>query len=74
MVYVNFLTSSIQFGFQIKSAGDIKAQKVRFQQSVLAQISESKRHGIDRLIIGFAADLTSKSNAQKVRGILSVIG
>jgi hypothetical protein len=60
-----------KYGIQLKSNGDVKPKD--FANKTLAQIQDSKQHGLRRLFVVLAADITYSSNAQKVRGIVSRI-
>jgi len=44
-----------------------------FENRTLAQIQDLRQHGLERLFVILAADITNNSNAQKVRGMLSAI-
>jgi hypothetical protein len=61
--------SQLRFGVQAKSFNDI--QESNFAKNVKAQITESHRHTLDKLIIAFAGDLTHKKQPEKVRGLIS---
>jgi hypothetical protein len=60
-----------KYGVQLKSNGDVEEEG--FANKTLAQIQDSRQHGLERLFVVLAADITNASNAQKVRGILSRI-
>jgi hypothetical protein len=60
-----------KYGAQLKSNGDVK--KNGFEEKTLAQIQDSRQHGLRRLFVVLAADITYASNAQKVRGFVSRI-
>jgi hypothetical protein len=70
-VLLEFLKSKVKIGFQIKSYNDINQKE--FTQSCIAQISRSRKHNINRLIIGVGADLTDVHQREKVRGLTSEI-
>jgi hypothetical protein len=69
-VLIDLLSSRIHFGIQIKSYNDIEDNL--FSKNVNAQISQSHRHDLTKLIVGFAGDLTDKRNKknqkEKIRG------
>jgi len=48
-VSMNLVTSKANFGFQIKSYGDVK--KKDFSSKVNAQINQSRRHKLNRLVL-----------------------
>lgn len=56
-------------GVQLKSNGDIEDE--RFAATTIVQIQDSRQHGLKKLYVVFCGDLTSTSNCQKVRSILS---
>ena len=60
-----------KFGVQLKSNGDVEEKS--FAVKTLAQIQDSKQHGLERLYVILAADISSNSNIQKVRGFESRI-
>jgi hypothetical protein len=60
-----------KYGVQLKSNGDVK--KNGSEEKTLAQIQDSRQHGLKRLFVVLAADITYASNAQKVRGFVSRI-
>jgi hypothetical protein len=60
-----------KYGVQLKSNGDVEEDG--FANKTLAQIQDSRQHGLERLFVVLAADITNASNAQKVRGIVSRI-
>lgn len=61
--------SRLRFGVQVKSFYDV--QEGNFTKNVKAQITESHRHSLDKLIIAFAGDLTRRNQPEKVRGLIS---
>jgi hypothetical protein len=60
-----------KYGVQLKSNGDIEEEG--FANKTLAQIQDSRQHGLERLFVVLAADITNNSNAQKVRSFVSRI-
>ncbi|MEK6263010.1 MAG: hypothetical protein AABP62_30895 [Planctomycetota bacterium] len=60
-----------KYGVQLKNNGDV--EKLDFSVKTLAQIQDSKQHGLVRLYLVIAADITGVSNSQKVRGMISRI-
>jgi len=60
-----------KYGVQLKSNGDVAAGD--FATKTLAQIQDSRQHGLERLYVVLAADITSESNQQKVRALVSRI-
>ena len=70
-VSINLVTSKINFGFQVKSHGDIDEKD--FSQKVNAQITQSKKHDLAKLVVALAGDLTDSRQKEKVRGIISEI-
>ena len=60
-----------KFGVQLKSNGDV--EQPDFSNKTLAQIQDSRQHGLTRLYLVLAADITGDSNSQKVRGLVSRI-
>lgn len=70
-VSINLVTSKINFGFQVKSHGDINEKS--FSQKVNAQITQSKKHDLTKLVVALAGDLTDNSQKEKVRGMISEI-
>src|SRR4029077_10826342 len=60
-----------KYGVQLKSNGDVEEKG--FANKTLAQIQDSRQHGLERLFVVLAADITDTSKAQKVRGIVSRI-
>jgi len=55
---------ALKCGVQLKSWRDIKAEG--FARNTLAQIQESRRHGLRRLYVVLCADLTDRSQKDKV--------
>lgn len=70
-VAISLIKSNIKFGIQVKSHGDI--QDKNFSRNVLAQITQTKKHGLSGLFLAFAGDLTDNSQIEKVRGMTSEI-
>jgi len=67
-------SASIKLGIQIKSPNDFERDEdVSFRRTVLAQIAESRQMDLSKLILGLCADLTSKSQREKCRGLLADI-
>jgi hypothetical protein len=60
-----------KYGVQLKSNGDVEERD--FANKTLAQIQNSRQHGLKSLFVILAADITNNSNAQKVRGMVSGI-
>jgi hypothetical protein len=60
-----------KYGVQLKSNRDVEEKE--FAIKTLAQIQDSRQHGLQRLFLVFAADITDTSNAQKIRGMVSRI-
>jgi hypothetical protein len=60
-----------KYGVQLKSNGDVEEDG--FANKTLAQMQNSRQHGLERLFVVLAADITNNSNVQKVRGMLSGI-
>ena len=58
--------SGQKYGIQLKSHFDIGEKD--FQKNTLAQIQRSKEHGLKRLYVLLAGDMTERSQEQKVRG------
>lgn len=58
-------------GVQLKSNGDV--EKADFSQKTVAQIQHSRQHGLRKLYLVLAADITRTSNSQKVRGMISTV-
>ena len=66
---LNLLQSNFRFGVQIKTYHDIT--KKDFVMKVLAQKSQSLRHGLSKYLIGFAADMTDNKQKLKVQFLTS---
>ena len=66
-----FPRSDMRIGIQVKSYGDI--QKKDFSSQVPLQIFESEKHGLSKILLALAGDLTDKSQEQKVRRMISEI-
>jgi hypothetical protein len=60
-----------KYGVQLKSNGDVKNSD--FANKTLAQIQDSRQHGLAKLYLLIAADITGNSNQQRVRGLVSRI-
>jgi hypothetical protein len=54
-----------KYGVQLKSHADIN--KTDFSTRTISQIQDSRQHGLQRLYVLLAGDLTDKSQVQKVR-------
>ena len=70
-IVLDFLTSGIKIGFQIKSYNDIRDKE--FTPKLKSQITTSKKHGLNKLFICLCGDLTDKSQLEKMSGISSEI-
>jgi hypothetical protein len=70
-VLLNFSSSEVKVGFQAKSHNDVSQKD--FTSRCIAQISRSHKYSVNRLIIAIGADLTDKSQREKVRGLTSEI-
>jgi len=70
-VVLNFATSNVKIGFQVKSYGDVKNNE--FTRTVKRQITSSKKHGLDRLFICLCGDLTDERQLRKMQGVSSEI-
>jgi len=66
-----FPAQGLKYGIQVKSHGDIS--KSDFAKDTLAQIQDSRQHGLKRLYVVLAGDLTDPSQREKVRGLHSRI-
>lgn len=64
---INIPKSGVKYGIQVKSHGDIENK--HFSKNVLAQITQTKKHGLERLFLALAADLTDGSQLEKARGL-----
>jgi hypothetical protein len=60
-----------KYGVQLKNNSDVK--KGDFSATTVTQIQDSRQHGLVRLYVVLAADITDDSNLQKVRGFESRI-
>jgi hypothetical protein len=60
-----------KYGVQLKSNGDVEEKD--FPTKTIAQIQDSRQHGLVGLYLILAADITGNSNNQKVRQMLSRI-
>lgn len=62
----------LNVGFQVKSNDEIKrVSKDSTQRTINAQITESRRHKLDHLIVVLGGDMTDRSVNAKCRAILS---
>ena len=67
---MEFVSSKLKIGFQIKSYGDVKEKE--FHKTVNAQIAESQRHKLQKLIIVIAGNLNDENvQGQKIRGLIA---
>lgn len=67
---VEFISSRFKIGFQIKSYGDVKDKY--FHKNVNAQITESKRYDLQKLVIAIVGNLADeKVQGQKIRGLIA---
>lgn len=66
---VEFVSSRVKIGFQIKSYGDVKDKQ--FHKSVNAQISHSQRYKLEKLVIVIAGNMKDKTQDQRVRGLIA---
>jgi hypothetical protein len=60
-----------KYGVQLKNNYDV--EQSAFAASTVAQIQDSRQHGLTRLFVVLAADITGDSNLQKVRAMESRI-
>lgn len=60
-----------KFGIQVKSWGDLEHSVDTFRRTVMAQIAESRQMDLSMLFLALSADLTSRSQAEKARGIIA---
>lgn len=68
-VLADFINSKLRIGFQVKSYNDINAKD--FTSKVKSQITDSRKHNLDKLILVLAGDSTDKSQNEKMRGLTS---
>lgn len=68
---IKFLQSGNKIGLQVKSYGDIEEKT--FSQNTKSQITDSKKHGLSKLIIILCADLERTIQATRVRNLMSSI-
>ena len=68
---IRFPDSGVKRGVQLKSYQDV-GQKC-FARDTLAQIQDSRQHGLDRLYVVLCGDMKDCSQSQKVHGLLSRI-
>ena len=67
---MEFVSSKLKIGFQVKSYGDV--QEKGFHKNVNAQIAESQRYELRKLIIVIAGNLNDeKVQGQKIRGLIA---
>lgn len=66
---IKFLKSDVKIGLQVKSYQDL--QQEDFQQAVMSQISHSKKHGIEKLLLIPCGDLTNRSHNNKIPNLMS---
>jgi hypothetical protein len=60
-----------KYGVQLKSNGDVEEKE--FARNTMQQIQDSRTHGLKKLFVVLAADITGKSNLEKVRALMSRI-
>src|SRR5262249_6921910 len=60
-----------KYGVQLKNNDDVRRED--FANKTVSQIQDSHQHGLVRLFVVLAADITGDSNLQKVRGFESRI-
>lgn len=68
-VIADFINSQIHVGFQIKSHYDINRND--FTIKVKSQITDSRKHGLDKLFLVLAGDSIDKSQCEKMNGLAS---
>ena len=68
-IIVKFLKSNLKIGIQVKSYQDLN--RPMFQQEVMSQISHSKKHGIEKLLLIPCGDLTNRSHNNKIPNLMS---
>jgi hypothetical protein len=61
----------VKYGAQLKNNGDVEG--IDFATKTIAQIQDSRQHGLEGLFLVLAADITGVSNQQKVRILMSRI-
>ena len=67
---MEFVSSKLKIGFQVKSYGDV--QEKGFHKNVNAQITESQRYELRKLIIVIAGNMNDeKFQGQKIRGLIA---
>jgi hypothetical protein len=60
-----------KYGVQLKSNGDVEDDS--FSTKTLSQIQNSRQHGLEKLFVILAADITINSNFQRIRAMMSGI-
>jgi hypothetical protein len=60
-----------KYGVQLKSNGDVEEKE--FARNTVQQIQDSRMHGLSKLFVVLAADITGRSNLEKVRALMSRI-
>ena len=68
---LEFLKSNKKIGLQVKSYNDLKNEK--FREKLMAQITYSKKHGLEKLFIILCADLQNNSQSLKTRNMMSQV-
>jgi hypothetical protein len=68
-VLIDLQRSGIKFGIQVKSPGDVDNKGL--SREVHAQITQSHRHNLHKLVLAFAGDYTTKEHPQRVGGLIS---
>lgn len=68
---MEMVKSGQKFGFQIKSYNDVKDKGL--STKVNAQITQSKRHKLNRLVVAMAGNLTDIKQSERIRGLISEI-
>jgi len=68
-IIIKFLKSNSKIGIQVKSYQDLN--RPMFQQEVMSQISHSKKHGIEKLLLIPCGDLTNRSHNNKIPNLMS---
>lgn len=66
---IKFLKSGSKIGIQVKSYQDLN--RPNFQQEVMSQISHSKKHGLEKLLLIPCGDLTNRSHNNKIPNLMS---
>ncbi len=60
-----------KYGVQLKSNGDV--EELEFARNTVQQIQDSRQHGLKKLFVVLAADITGRSNLEKIRALMSRI-